>query len=112
MSVVGRSMPHRVADMLAALVVKLGVQDAIGKRGDLVRVGHVEWDARMPDCNGCKKDREKAARSARALTRLPSEVTQDGIFQRKGLPVQLCEHCDGDALEEALKAHQRRIAKP
>jgi hypothetical protein len=72
-----------------------------------------ERDVRqMAECTGCKKVREKENKSARDLTRLPTEVTQCKDFTRKGLPVQLCEYCDGDALEEALKAHQKRTSAP
>lgn len=66
-------------------------------------VGH------MADCKGCKAERDKAGKTPRSLVRLPIEVTQDKAFKRKGLAVQICEYCDGDVLEEALKAHDKRI---
>lgn len=111
-SVVVRSMPHRVANSLAVLVAKSDALAVAVRPVDSAKLGPVELVVRMPDCSGCKKEREKEGRSSRALTRLPNEVTQNPIFNRKALPIQLCVYCDGDALSEALKAHQKRIAKP
>jgi hypothetical protein len=68
----------------------------------------VEWNA-MADCNGCKQDREKQQKTPRKLTKLPTEVTQDKVFNRKGLSVGLCEYCDGDALGQALVEHDKRM---
>ncbi len=62
------------------------------------------------DCKCCKEDREKAGKQPRTLIRLPLEITQDKTFKRKGLPIRVCEFCDGDALEEAMKAHQTRAS--
>lgn len=59
-------------------------------------------------CSACRKDREKEGKPARPLSRLPIEITQDKLFQKKGLPLRLCKYCDGDAYEEAMKAHLSR----
>lgn len=60
-------------------------------------------------CSACRKDREKEGRSGRVLRRLPLIVTQGKLFRRKGLPVRLCDYCDGDAFEAAMATNQRRI---
>lgn len=61
-------------------------------------------------CSSCKKEREDVGKPPRKLTRLPLEVTQDKLFKRKGMPIRLCEYCDGDALEDALRQHHLRVA--
>lgn len=61
-------------------------------------------------CNGCKNERERQSKKQRDLVRLPTEVTQNPAFTRKGLPVQLCEYCDGDAIANALNAHNKRLS--
>lgn len=64
----------------------------------------------MPTCNGCRKERENAGKVCRQLIRLPIEVTTDKVFKRQALAVQLCGYCDGDAVEEAIKAHDSRTS--
>ncbi len=59
-------------------------------------------------CSCCKKEREEEHKMPRSLTRLPSEVTQDKLFKRKGLPVRVCAFCDGDVLGSALAQHDAR----
>lgn len=59
-------------------------------------------------CNCCRKEREEEGLSPRKLERLPMEIVNDKLFERKGLPVRVCFYCDGDALPEALKAHEQR----
>ena len=59
-------------------------------------------------CGCCKKDRESVGQLPRSLTRLPIEVTQDKLFKRKGMPVRLCDYCDGDALTAAIATHHAR----
>jgi hypothetical protein len=63
----------------------------------------------VPICNGCKSIRVSSAHKPRKLTRLPIEVTQDSVFNNRGLAVWLCEFCDSYELEAALAAHQKRI---
>lgn len=62
-----------------------------------------------PICNGCKSLRIKSAHKPRTLVRLPVEVTQDSVFNNRGLAVWLCEFCDEHELKAALAAHQKRI---
>lgn len=62
----------------------------------------------MAECRNCRGAQKKAGHQPRQLHRLPVEVTQDKSFQRKGLPVALCPHCDGEALSRALHAHKSR----
>ena len=62
-----------------------------------------------PICNGCKSIRTASAHKPRKLVRLPIEVTQDPVFNNRGLAVWLCEFCDKHELEAALAAHQKRI---
>lgn len=109
-SAVARTTQRLVANMFVAAAVRLGVRAVSAKLTVSDEAGPVGWVV-MPDCTGCKTEREKESKSPRQLTRLPTEVTQDKHFKRKGLPVQLCDHCDGDALEEALKAHQQRTSR-
>lgn len=59
-------------------------------------------------CKACKDSREKEHKKPRALIRLPLAITQDKVFQKKGIPVRMCKHCDGDAYENAMKAHKDR----
>lgn len=63
----------------------------------------------MPICNGCKSIRTAEARKPRDLIRLPIEITNDSVFNNKGLPLFLCEFCDAQELEMALATHQKRI---
>lgn len=60
------------------------------------------------DCNGCKKEREKKDETPRPLFRLPDEITRHKMFKRQTLPIYMCLHCDGDAIEDALREHDRR----
>lgn len=51
----------------------------------------------------------KEVRPPRQLVRLPVEVTQDKLFNNRGLPIYLCEFCDSYELSGALEAHEKRI---
>lgn len=67
-------------------------------------------------CSACKLDREKHGKSPRALHTLPGEVlrgVKDGkaTFKNRKLPIYICGHCDGDVLEKALQASQKRTSK-
>lgn len=56
------------------------------------------------ECKSCVQRREDDGRHRiRLITRLPIEVTQNSDFKKKGKPVYLCEYCDGDALDLAMK---------
>lgn len=61
-------------------------------------------------CRGCKNDRDKRDEPPRPLYQLPDEITTSPLFKRKSLPVFLCLHCDGDAIEDALREHDRRTS--
>lgn len=93
--------------LLVAVMVKSAVPVVEGKPDDLGRVILVGSIA-VPDCSSCKNARTEKGKTPRKLTRLPIEVTQDKAFKRKGLPVQLCEFCDGDALERAISTQEKR----
>ena len=60
-------------------------------------------------CNSCKSKRTSEARPPRELIKLPIEVTQDKVFQKRGIPIFLCEICDEQELELALAQHEKRI---
>lgn len=60
-------------------------------------------------CHSCKSKRTSEARPPRELIKLPIEVTQDKVFQKRGIPVFLCEVCDEQELELALAEHEKRI---
>lgn len=62
-------------------------------------------------CQCCKEERSKAKEAPRRLKRLPTGVTQDKVFDKVGLPVRLCEYCDGDALNAGLQAHELRTKR-
>ena len=64
--------------------------------------------AKAKHCTACKLVREANGESPRELTRLPPMVSHVKAFNNKGMPILLCEHCDGPALELALQAHQKR----
>lgn len=110
---------------LVAVAVKFGARVAIERRDALEKITPAGRDVnrmmisrprsirndQMPECQGCKQERKDSKKRGRQLIRLPSEVTQDGTFTRKGLPVMLCKWCDGDTLDEAMKAHDKRVSK-
>jgi hypothetical protein len=60
------------------------------------------------NCQGCKNDRDKRHEPPRPLYLMPDAITKSSTFKRKTLGLYLCLHCDGDAIENALKEHDRR----
>jgi len=110
-------------DLQNAQMERFVVQSALDKQRNLVAEGldalqivltlrlkcgeMMETDNKF--CHGCKSIRTSEARLPRQLIRLPIEVTQDKIFNNRGLPVFLCEFCDAHELEMALATHQKRI---
>jgi hypothetical protein len=60
-------------------------------------------------CTACKSKRIQEVRSPRELIKLPIEITQDKVFNKRGIPIFVCEFCDAHELEAALAAHQKRI---
>lgn len=111
-------MPRRVLGLLCVAVVSFVVRDVgarlIGSASEesLVGLDVKRMANRAALCQCCLKSRDKEGRSGRSLHRLPVEVTQWSQFKRKGLPVMLCEFCDGDALHLALTTHDKRVKKP
>lgn len=96
-----------LAVLPVAVLAKFGVWFA----GDLLDglAGKVGLVAQAVEgCNCCKTDRAKNGKETRPLIRLPLEITQDKIFKRKGLPIRMCRHCDGEAYEEAMRHHIER----
>lgn len=97
--------------MLVALVVKCAVRAVYAPPTSLGRDTRAAWVvviamADTPTCSLCKNTQ---------LDRLPSEVTQDRMFKRKGIPVQLCAVCDGpegkpgpSAVDRALAEYRKR----
>lgn len=62
------------------------------------------------ECRICKDEQAAKGEGPRKLRTLPSEVTQYHLFKKKGAPVRMCEVCDGEALEAALRHHSNRQA--
>ena len=67
-------------------------------------------------CSACKTDREKHGKAPRPLHMLPQEILRgmkDGkaMFKRRKIPIYICEFCDGDVLEKALQASEKRTSK-
>lgn len=62
-------------------------------------------------CNACRKHREGRDLKPKPLTKLPLEVTAQD-FKRRTLGLYLCEDCDDQTLDLAIKAHEQRTKKP
>ena len=121
--VVGNFMLRLVASLLSVLMARFGVHPASAKQKSLaaedldvvqiVVISPLECGPPMsneaPICNGCKSICLKNGHKPRSLIRLPIEVTQDPIFNNRGLAIWLCEFCDAYELEAALAAHEKRI---
>jgi hypothetical protein len=120
--VVGSFMLRLVVSLLSVLMARFDVHPATAKQRNLARdldvvqtvmIVPLECGEPMSDeapiCNGCKSIRVSSAHKPRKLTRLPIEVTQDSVFNNRGLAVWLCEFCDSHELKAALAAHQKRI---
>jgi hypothetical protein len=118
----GNFMLRLVVSLLSVLMARFGVHPVTAKRKNLVAVDWVvvpivptsqprcgEPMGNAPICNGCKSSRVKEVRPPRELIRLPIEVTQDPVFNNRGLAIWLCEFCDAHELEAALAAHEKRI---
>lgn len=119
----GNFMLRLVVSLLSVLMARFGVHPATVKRKNLaaedldvvqiVVISPLECGEPMSDeapiCNGCKSLRISSAHKPRKLVRLPVEVTQDSVFNNRGLAVWLCEFCDEYELKAALAAHQKRI---
>jgi hypothetical protein len=91
--------PGVVAVSFAAFGVSVLLRNSVREESPVAQAVDV--------CNSCKKEREKAGEPPRTLIRLPIEVTQSKMFKRKGMPIRLCEHCDGDALLAAQEKHEK-----
>lgn len=93
------AMPAALAACTTVLCVCALLSDS--ERGGVV--------GRVVDvCNCCKKDREKEGRAPRPLKRLPIDIVQGPEFSQKGKPIRVCQHCDGELYEDALRAHKKR----
>ena len=96
----------------------LSVVFAIAKLGAFARASPVDLDASrqvtsennmaQSICHVCLKDRRVRGETGRRIFRTPVEITQDPIFNRKGVPARLCVHCDGGAYESAMQFHMYR----
>jgi hypothetical protein len=119
----GSFMLRLVVSLLSVLMARFGVHPATAKPRNLaaedldvvqiVVISPLECGPPMsneaPICNGCKSLQIKSAHKPRTLVRLPVEVTQDSVFNNKGLAVWLCAFCDEHELKAALAAQQKRI---
>ncbi len=92
------------------------LRNALRARGAVLDVEALQDDfardlyagVEMPDCHSCKQERARQNLEPRPLHRLPLEVTQDKNFQRQGLPVAVCLHCDGGVYASATETHKSR----
>jgi hypothetical protein len=60
-------------------------------------------------CSCCREARALDKKAPRQLKRLPIAIVQEG-FEKVGLPIRLCVHCDGEAYKDALRAHEARTS--
>jgi hypothetical protein len=121
--VVANFMLRLTLGLLSVLMAKFVVQNALDRLKNLVAEDLVapliaaksppKCGEMMADhnkiCHGCKSVRVQEVRFPRILVKLPIEVTQDSVFQNRGIPVFLCEYCDEQELKLALEAHAKRI---
>ena len=119
----GNFILRLVVSLLSVLMARFGVHPATAKQKSLapedldvvqiVVISPLKCGEPMSDdtpiCNGCKSIRVSSGHKPRNLVRLPVEVTQDPVFNNRGLAIWLCEFCDEHELEAALAAHQKRI---
>lgn len=98
---------HEV-NLLAVATVKFGARSVVAKpAGSAEADGPVDQTV-MRLCKCCQTSRRGFGLSPRRMTRLPLEVVMDSpMFIRKS-PIEICPHCDGDALSRATEAHERR----
>lgn len=61
-------------------------------------------------CSCCREQREKEGKGPLPFKRLPPDFTHTG-FGKPGLPIRMCEHCDGDAFKQATKLYEERTKK-
>jgi hypothetical protein len=114
-------MLRLTAGLLSVLTVKFVVRNALDRRRNLVVVvldamptvatsqkRCEEAMSRTKYCTACKKARESRGLLPKELKRLPPAISHVKTFNNKGIPILLCEDCDGPALESALEAHQKR----
>jgi hypothetical protein len=98
-----------VLGLLVALTAKRAAQNVLDQRGSLARDLPAVSDVKMPVCNGCKSIRKASAHPPRELVKMPIEITNDKVFNNRGLPLYLCEFCDEQELYMALATHEKRI---
>lgn len=92
--------------MLVVAMARFGVQFADAKpAGSVAEDGRVDRTVRQ--CKCCQANQRGLGLSPRQMVRLPIEVVKASMFMRKS-PVEICPHCDGGALDSAMKAHERR----
>ena len=103
-----KSMFRVLLGMLSVLMARFVAQSVLGRLKNLEVVILAGSDATMPVCNGCRSSRTKEAKLPRELIKLPIEITQDKIFNKRGIPIFLCEVCDEQELIGALEAHEKR----
>lgn len=92
--------------MLAVAMAKFGAQSAAKRPADSVEADGLV-DRTVRQCKCCQAQQRGLGKSPRQLIRLPLEVVRAPMFLRKS-PIEVCSHCDGDALDKAMEAHERR----
>jgi hypothetical protein len=115
-------MPRLAVSLLSVLMAKFVVRIVLDRQRSLTgdSVAHLIVVKSQPKCgetmspedricHSCKSLRVKQVRPPRELIKLPIEVTQDSIFNNRGIPIFLCEFCDAQELQAALEAHEKRI---
>jgi len=109
---------HRSLGSVSAVIVTFCVVFVAVRRIASARATPVELavphslireDMPVQICHICLKERRTAGKGGRRLIRVPLEVTQHYTFKRKGMPTRLCSHCDGEAYENIMDNHNKRI---
>lgn len=94
-------------DVVMVNIVAHGVFDSPGSSDDVVLPAETGANL-MANCTGCKKERERVGKGPRKLATLPKAIVESNEFKNQKLPINLCEYCDGSALESAMHAHDER----
>jgi len=100
-----RFIVRQGVSLLVVAMANFGAQSADAKPADSVEEDGLV-DRTVRQCKCCKPKRQGVG-LPRMLVRLPLEVVMSSVFHRKA-PIEICSYCDGDALNAALKAHERR----
>jgi len=101
-----RFIVRQGVSLLAVAMARFGAQSAAKKpAGSVEEDGLVDRTVRQ--CKCCQAQQRGLGKSPRQLVRLPLEVVKASMFMRKS-PIEICPYCDGEVLDKAMEAHERR----